>query len=250
VTREALAALERSIPAEHGEAPPRALRPRDAGTLIVVDRSGAEPRILMGRRAAGHVFMPGRYVFPGGRVETGDLALARRHPLGADVLARLTGRTTARFGERQACALALAAIRETFEEVGLRVGAPGAAERGCGASWTSFCETGLLPDPARLVPVARAITPPAAVRRYDTRFFAIEGSAQEIATRFADRPSDELDAVDWFTFAQIETLSLAEITRRILADFRERLADASWRDASVPIPFYRAERGRFRRDLV
>ena len=250
MTTDALAALERTIPAEHGVAPPRRLRPRDAATLIIVDRMGSEPRILMGRRAAGHVFMPGRYVFPGGRVEAGDVALARHHPLGTDALARLTGMTTARFAERHAAALPLAAIRETFEEVGIRIGRPSDGGLSAGPGWAQFGEAGLVPDPGRLVPIARAITPPAAVRRYDTRFFAMEGSAAEIEARFQNRPTDELDAVDWFTFEAAGQLSLAGITRQILADLRGRLEDGSWLDASVAMPFYRAERGRFRRDLV
>src|ERR1700694_2547398 len=48
------------------------LRPKDAATIILIDRSGAEPKVLMGRRHHGHKFMPGKFVFPGGRVETHD----------------------------------------------------------------------------------------------------------------------------------------------------------------------------------
>ena len=33
-------------------APQRALRPRDAATLVVVETAGPEPRVLMGRRRA------------------------------------------------------------------------------------------------------------------------------------------------------------------------------------------------------
>ena len=51
---------------------PRALRPRDAATLIIVDSSSGEPRVLLGRRRPDMVFMPGRYVFPGGRVDPSD----------------------------------------------------------------------------------------------------------------------------------------------------------------------------------
>jgi hypothetical protein len=50
----------------------RALRPRDAATLIIVDNSSGEPRVLLGRRRLDMVFMPGRYVFPGGRVDPAD----------------------------------------------------------------------------------------------------------------------------------------------------------------------------------
>src|SRR5882672_2862211 len=51
---------------------PKALRPRDAATLIIVDTATGEPRVLLGRRRLDMVFMPGRYVFPGGRVDPAD----------------------------------------------------------------------------------------------------------------------------------------------------------------------------------
>lgn len=56
------------------EAPPpepptraAALRPRNAATLILIDRTRRTPKILMGRRHPGLAFMAGKFVFPGGR---------------------------------------------------------------------------------------------------------------------------------------------------------------------------------------
>ena len=43
--------------------------PRDAATIMLIDRAGPKPKVLMGRRHAGHKFMPGKFVFPGGRIE-------------------------------------------------------------------------------------------------------------------------------------------------------------------------------------
>ncbi|MDO0545712.1 hypothetical protein KTU62_24045, partial [Escherichia coli] len=52
---------------------PARLRPRDAATLIVLDRRGkGGPKVLMGRRNPRLAFMPGQFVFPGGRIELGD----------------------------------------------------------------------------------------------------------------------------------------------------------------------------------
>ena len=48
------------------------LRPRDAATLIIIDRTSGEPRVLMGKRRMEQVFMPGKYVFPGGRADKDD----------------------------------------------------------------------------------------------------------------------------------------------------------------------------------
>src|SRR5437773_1847404 len=45
------------------------LRPRDAATIILIDRSGPESKVLMGRRHHGHKFMPGKFAFPGGRFD-------------------------------------------------------------------------------------------------------------------------------------------------------------------------------------
>ena len=45
------------------------VRPKDASTLIIVDRSGTTPKVLLGKRHHGHKFMPGKFVFPGGRLE-------------------------------------------------------------------------------------------------------------------------------------------------------------------------------------
>ena len=48
------------------------VRPKLAATLILLDRSGDIPKVLMGKRHAGHKFMAGKFVFPGGRIEAAD----------------------------------------------------------------------------------------------------------------------------------------------------------------------------------
>src|ERR1700735_2314703 len=47
-------------------------RPKDAATLILIDRSGPVPKVLVGKRHDKVVFMPGKFVFPGGRVDKSD----------------------------------------------------------------------------------------------------------------------------------------------------------------------------------
>src|SRR5580704_4304573 len=100
---------------------PRALRPRDAATLILVERTRGSTRVLMGKRHEGHKFMPGKFVFPGGAVEPGDRRMTVAGALDAVVEAKLLARTR-RTSPEFARALALAAIRETFEETGLALG--------------------------------------------------------------------------------------------------------------------------------
>ena len=102
-------------------APAKTLRPRDAATLIIIDNSGDAPRVLMGKRHPGHKFMPGKYVFPGGRVEPEDRRMATAGALDPHVEAKLNVRVP-RPSPAFARAIALAAIRETFEETGVVIG--------------------------------------------------------------------------------------------------------------------------------
>src|SRR3546814_3707989 len=76
--------------------------------------------VLMSERIAAHVFVPENYVFPGGRVDRSDAFVQPATPLRPDVLERLSRSAT----PRRALALAMAAVRETFEETGLVVGRP------------------------------------------------------------------------------------------------------------------------------
>src|SRR6185436_4148483 len=96
-------------------------KPRDAATLIVVDRSGATPKVLLGRRHAGLKFMAGKFVFPGGRMEPGDRNMPVASELDPHAGARLM-RSVRRPSLHKARGLALAAIRETYEETGLLLG--------------------------------------------------------------------------------------------------------------------------------
>src|SRR3954467_2442675 len=68
------------------------LRPKDAATLILLDRSGMVPKVLLGKRHHGHKFMPGKFVFPGGGLEPPDRAMAVARPLDPEAQARLLQR--------------------------------------------------------------------------------------------------------------------------------------------------------------
>ena len=89
--------------------------PRDAATLMLIDRSGSTPRVLLGRRHAGHKFMPGKFVFPGGRIEALDqqmTAVSELHPDAQKKLLERVEKPSTEFAR----AFALAAVRETAEE--------------------------------------------------------------------------------------------------------------------------------------
>jgi 8-oxo-dGTP pyrophosphatase MutT (NUDIX family) len=233
---------------EASRAPCVVQRPRDAATLVIVDRAGAAPRVLMGRRRPDQVFLPDTFVFPGGRVEPGDRALARHHALAATETERLKLAMRGRASDARASALALAAIRETFEETGVIVGEAHAL--GCPAesgAWSAFHAEGYRPRLDRLAFFARAITPPGRPRRYDTRFFIVD--ATEIAHR-ATRIDGELLDIDWFTPDAAKGLKLPSITRHVLEDLSAWLDRAGNAPARHPVPFYFHRRGSFERTLL
>src|SRR5438270_11247899 len=96
-------------------------RPVDAATLILVDRSGSIPKVLVGKRHDKVVFMPGKFVFPGGRVDKTD----NRVPVAAPISKALEDnlmRGSPKTPLSRARALAIAAIREACEETGLCLG--------------------------------------------------------------------------------------------------------------------------------
>ena len=237
----------------HTPAPPappktRALRPRDAATLIIVDQSSGEPRVLLGRRRPDMVFMPGRYVFPGGRVDPADRQVAVEDDLSPSDIERLMVSMKGTASPVRARALALAAVRETFEEAGLLIGTPTQATaqpklRG----WQSFFAHGFRPALAQLKFFARAITPPGRPRRFDTRFFCVP--AEAIAHRVAIEDG-ELSDLEWHSIVQARALELPNITRVVLEDLGERLSAGALQSNDVPVPFYHRRNGNFRRDLI
>ena len=64
-------------------------KPRDASSIIMIDRRGAEPTILMGKRNPAAKFMPGVFVFPGGRVEKCDADMPHAGALDSSDLERM-----------------------------------------------------------------------------------------------------------------------------------------------------------------
>ena len=108
-------------PGEYRDKTTGLVRPKDAATLIIV-RAGAQPTLLMGKRAASHRFMPNKFVFPGGKLDRADQRIAVEESLHPAVLDRLRKNVPKRVTENKLRGLALAAIRETYEETGLVVG--------------------------------------------------------------------------------------------------------------------------------
>lgn len=225
-----------------------ALRPRDAATLILVERTHGLPRVLLGRRRPDMKFMPGKYVFPGGRVDKADRVVASSDELARHEAAKLMIDMKGGPSQSKARALAMAAVRETYEEAGIIIGSPLQDQRRpTDPSWRRFFDQGFMPSLAPLTFFARAITPPGRPRRFDTRFFCAEASA--IAFR-GEPPEDELSDLVWMAIDEARSLDLPPITRVILEDLGDRLKAGPLDAVDVPVPYYFHKSGTFRRQLI
>lgn len=226
----------------------RSVRPVDAASLVVIDFSGVEPTMLMGRRHAGHRFMPDCVVFPGGRLDPSDRMMSAFGALPAEVERQLMERTV-RGTAARARALALCSIRETCEETGLLIGEAdlgGPSETPDG--WTAFEKAGIYPTLEALRFVARAITPPGRWKRFDARFFAVDAAAVAGRIDVGIGPDSELVELMWLTPAQALEARCADITKTIIREVIARLEAGL--DRVVPVPVFHTQHGRWRRDVI
>jgi 8-oxo-dGTP pyrophosphatase MutT (NUDIX family) len=190
----------------------------DAATVILLRDTDMGPRVLMGQRGHSAVFMPGKFVFPGGRVDAEDY----------DTSAPLTVDDICAQRLKQDCAPALvqallvAAYRELREETGL-----------------------LLMDRSPAQFIFRAVTPLKRPRRFDARFFLCDAAQVEDDLDDFSRAEDELSHLQWVSLEQALELDLPFVTRLVLAEVRAILASGQ---GPKFVPFYdsRSAVGRLR----
>ena len=164
--------------------------PRPAATIVLVRPGSAGPEVLLLKRNRTVGFVPGAYVFPGGRVDDADAS--------AELVERLDGVSPEEAGDRLgmepsdhgAVAYYVAALREAFEETGIMIGwgtdgdrvPPATADNSVRSALAdlhggdrTFAEVvsdlGVTLDGGAMEYIAHWITPRAEPRRYDTRFF-------------------------------------------------------------------------------
>jgi 8-oxo-dGTP pyrophosphatase MutT (NUDIX family) len=242
------------------EIPDEPAPPRPAATILMLRDGPGGIETLMLRRTRRSGFVPGAWVFAGGRVDAADADEA--------VVARLRGLTVASASERlqlepdstpPGIAYFVAALREAFEETGLLVGVggDGAAALAAGedakvaqirdrllADEIDFArallDLGAELDGSAVEYVAHWITPVQERRRYDTRFFA---AAVDRDREVLLHPAEMTDA-RWLTpSAALESHARGEFpmvfpTIRTLEDLRDfttvRAALSSFSSRAIP----------------
>lgn len=170
-----------------------------AATLVVMrERAGGPPQLLMVERTAGMAFAGGAMVFPGGRIDESD-------------------RTMAAAGTDEDAAARIAAIRETLEESGIPVGLAPIPRPHLAAQLQDALEEGapfarLLADHHLslsldcLTPFARWKPAFHQARIFDTLFFIAEAPPGD----WQPRPqAGECEAVEWLSAAEV----LARVAR-------------------------------------
>ena len=189
------------------EAPTKArhavVRPRDAASLILLRGEGKELEVLAGRRPLHVRFMPGVHVFPGGAIDPPDRGFWNVES-GSEGLGPKLARS------------ARAALRETWEEVGVLVGRPAASHPAVPVTRPierAYRERSLVAAMDLLTYVGRAITPSHSNRRFNTRFFLSDGG-----NVFGEpAASDELEDVRWYPIGRHPLESFRDVTRFMLA---------------------------------
>jgi 8-oxo-dGTP pyrophosphatase MutT (NUDIX family) len=188
--------------------------------------------------------MPEKFVFPGGAVDQADLALAARFEPEPESARRLAIGTAPELAR----ALPLAAVRELWEETGLRLGRPdpAASAEPVPPGWRGFFAAGLRPHGAALRFVFRAITPPGRPRRFDARFFLAD--AADLPDPHDDFASagGELADLQWLGLARARALPLPFITEVVLSEIEALLLAAPAAGRRVPFFHHTAEGSHFR----
>lgn len=222
--------------------------PRDAATLMLIDRSGPQAKVLLGRRHHSHKFMPGKFVFPGGRLEMHDREMSSVSELHPESEKKLLERVAAPSPDF-ARALALTAVRETAEETGLLLGVQGdVPPKTPGEIWAEFEKAKVHPDLGQIHFIARAITPPNRPKRFDTRFFTADASSISHTIEGVVGPDSELVELTWVPILEAAHLDMPTITGIILEELAARVKAGMAH--ALPVPFYFMENKIFQRELL
>ncbi len=234
---------------------------RPAATIVLLrEGRGDEVEVLLLRRVRSAGFVPGAYVFPGGRVDADDATPALVERLGGVTAPALAGRLGLEADAvPPAEAYLIAALREAFEETGLLVGRradgsllPGAADDPTLAAArdrvladedafaTVLEQLDAQLDGAAVEYVAHWITPEIEPRRYDTRFFAAAVGGEAPVSLHAAEMTDALwlrpsEALDRNVEGRLPMVFPTLRTLEALAGFRSPDAALAWfRGREIP----------------
>ena len=165
------------------------VKPKPAASLVITRQKKNNLYVLMGQRPKNSKFAPNVWVFPGGKVEKSD-TLNKNIKLNKKILNDLKKLKSNNF---LSSALVSAALRETYEETGLKL-----INQNLKDLWV----------------LARAITPANQKIRFDTKFFVLEEN------NFTNKikGNGELHNLGFINTREAIKLPLFDITQFLLED--------------------------------
>jgi 8-oxo-dGTP pyrophosphatase MutT (NUDIX family) len=214
---------------EAGKAP---VKPRDAATLIIWRNGEHGVEVLMGRRSRRAAFVPDFYVFPGGRLDPLDYEVRPATPLNPMLVDGMGVRGSRKMAE----ALAVTAVRETFEETGLLLAESGDVGIASHPDWAYWRERGLAPGLRHLGYFGRAITSPISPIRFNARFFIVRAELLEGELG----GSGELSDLAFYSADDIlENKLIVDVTEFMLTSLKSFAASPEDFDPGAPLFAYR-----------
>ncbi len=204
---------------------------KDAATVVLFRKVASKYNILMGQRGKDAVFMPSKFVFPGGTYEENDSKVPFYSILSPHDKALLNLETE----KNISLGLAATVIRELWEETGLKLVKPLKWNVKAVEGWEFFHKWGLCPNASELTFLFRAITPVGRPRRFDARFFLCDAKA--IADDLDDfsGASSELSHLQWISIEESKRFDLPIITRIVLQEVSRFLKEGANING---VPFY------------
>ncbi|MGO1117175.1 hypothetical protein ACTL6U_00590 [Rhodovibrionaceae bacterium A322] len=198
--------------------------PRDAASVIAMREGEDGLEVLMGQRSPEARFMPGVFVFPGGSLSPED---AEASGFEEDLTAPPgdpESKTQTHFAH-----FARAALRETLEETGTLLAAPGSATDSSTqfpapvlspetSVWSAFRAAGVTPAFSSLQLIAEATTPSRLPIRFHSRFFLCRSPL----SLQVSKGDGELVSVAWRPLAQLSGLPMADVTEAVLHEARQQ----------------------------
>ena len=102
--------------------------------------------------------------------------------------------------------------------------------------------------PAKFL-IARAITPPGRVRRFDTRFFTADASSIAHRVEGVIHADAELVELVWVEIGSKPLADAHAMTKNVLAELDRRLATGPLRH-DAPVPFFHFYCGKMQKDVL
>ena len=204
---------------------------KNAATIVIVRKQNNKHKILMGQRGKDAVFMPNKFVFPGGAHENND----RLVPFSQSLIDKDITLLSMKSYISQSESLVATAIRELWEETGLKIADSYNWNDLKINGWEDFYENNIAPNASKLKFFFRAITPVGRPRRFDARFFIC--FAQDLSCNLDDfsNASSELRHLQWIELEKTQDFDLPIITRIVLKEVQDIIFNGANKKG---VPFY------------